>query len=455
MPTAVTVVLLLLSLNAAAQSAPGDAFARFQQQLSDTPATRLIFLTALKELDSRLITPSSLYLQPLHFTDEALRNLWRYHQRCDGPLNGVPAVWRQFEQARCQHRPLSAAWYARYPIHPLGGSSAWHWQQRNRNAASLNTWLHVRERPEQLGGTGALSDDNLRALLEGSGALINGQTLWVRTPQQWRVYAPPVWQPLAREAGITITASDGPCDLREGALCVNATPATSWRNATLTVLATILVFSLGGLLWQRHRYHQRQVFVARMLAHELRTPVARLGNVVEQFRRDFDHLPEQAQLNFFALTDGVQRLQQMAEASRHWLQTAGGCDAPETFSRIRLSDWLAHLSEEYPVMCWCLDTDRDISFPLWWTHLCLGILLDNACRHGAPPVRLTVSCTRTKLTLQVSDAGSMGTTENRGMGLGLTLTHVIARRLKGRLRFTASPTTFTLRIPCEQHAITD
>ena len=56
-----------------------------------------------------------------------------------------------------------------------------------------------------------------------------------------------------------------------------------------------------------------------MLTHELRTPIAQLSNVVEHFRRDFDRLPEGAQLNFVALADTLQRMRQMADTSKHYL----------------------------------------------------------------------------------------------------------------------------------------
>lgn len=443
----------VLILSACSPLPLSQAVSQFSTALNQAPVASRIALSSLQQLDPLLLRPASLYPQLADTPLPVLATLYRYHQRCAGSLNDIPAVFAQFEQALCQNTPLPASWFAAHPVSLLGGSQAWYYLQRHPDAAAaLDPFLHVRERPQALGGIGQLSDDNLDALANGQTWLLQDGNLWRQHQQQWLRYAPQVWQPLAQQAGITLAAAGGQCDMPLATLCVNPLNRyASWWRSLLGTAALLTALALAWGAWQRRRLQQRQRFIVQMLTHELRTPIAQLGNVVEHFRRDFDDLPPQAQSGFGALADSVQRMRQMAEASQHYLSGDGGRDVLETPQAVWLSEWLEHIAQPYPGLMFCLEAERQVTLPLYWTSLCLNNLLDNAFRHGRAPVRLHVGWRRGKLTLCVSDTGQLaaGGSPQAGMGLGLTIVERVMRRLNGRLIQSGPPTTFTLELPCD------
>lgn len=457
-------LILLSTLLFGGCSAPpfSQSLREFTQLLDRAPSQAHVALSQLRQLDPLLLRPASLYPQ---FTEQPLSVLsamYRFEQHCSGPLDAVPLALRQFEQAQCQQTALPMSWFASHPIYPLGGSTAWHYVQRHPDAAaSMQGLLHVRERPQALGGVGQLSDDNLDALANGQTWLMDKDVLWRQHQQQWLRYAPDVWQPLAKRAGVALAPAGGRCDVALGALCANPleSDASRWR-ILLGGMLLLALFALGWSGWQRRRLQQRQRFIVQMLTHELRTPISQLGNVVEYFRRDFDHLSPQAQAGFGELADSVQRMRQMADASKHYLAGDGLRDVLETPTKITLSDWLWHIADSHSGLTFCLETDRDVALPLYWSSLCLNNLIDNAFRHGTPPVRLNVFCRQKRLVLQVSDAGVVNArrlpqlrrafSSRAGLGLGLSIVERVSRRLQGKLTLSGPPTTFTLELPYEE-----
>jgi signal transduction histidine kinase len=431
--------------------------------LLDTAAVQgQISLNPLRQLDPLLLRPASLYPQFSEIPLPALSLLYQYSQHCSGSLAGIPLAFQQFEQAQCQQTELPEQWFVAHPISPLGGSTAWHYLQRHpAEAKRMQAYLHVRERPQALGGVGQLSDDNLDALANGQSWLMQDGVLWRQQPQRWVRYAPEVWQPLAKQVGISLVEAGGRCDVALGTLC--AIPVTRYPGSWRVLLAVALILALVTLAWagwQRRQLQQRQRFIVQMLTHELRTPISQLGNVVEHFRRDFDTLSPDAQAGFGELADSVQRMRQMAEASRHYLAGEGLRDVLEAPVKITLSDWLWHIAEAHPGLIFCLEGDAEVALPLYWSSLCLNNLLDNAFRHGRTPVRLKARCRRGRLILEVSDAGeldakcltplSRGLSSRAGMGLGLSIVQRVAHRLCGKLILSGPPTTFTLELPYEE-----
>jgi len=439
-----------------------QALRDFSRLLDGAPVLGQVSLSPLRQLDPLLLRPASLYPQLNEMPLAALSALYQYSQHCSGSLEGIPPAFQQFEQAQCQQTALPDQWFVAHPIYPLGGSTAWHYLQRHpAEAGRLQAYLHVRERPQALGGVGQLSDDNLDALANGQTWLMQDGVLWRQQAQQWLRYAPEVWQPLAKRAGVELVAAGGRCDVALGTLC--AIPAASYANGWRVLLAVALLavlLALGWTGWQRRRLQQRQRFIVQMLTHELRTPISQLGNVVEHFRRDFDSLSPDAQAGFGELADSVQRMRQMAEASRHYLAGDGIRDVLEAPVKITLSDWLWHIAEAHPGLTFCLDSDLEVELPLYWSSLCLNNLLDNAFRHGKPPVRLCASCRNGRLILEISDGGDLRVkalpqlrrelSSRAGMGLGLSIVQRVTRRLGGKLTLSGPPTTFTLELPCEQ-----
>lgn len=452
---------------AAASPSPSTspALERFTSSLASAPAAAEIALSELQQLDEALLRPASLYPAFNSIQLPALTALYRFRLQCSGALDGVPPAARQFEQAQCDRTALPAAWFAAHPLHPLGGSYAWHYLARHpQSAPALQRFLHVRERPDALAGIGRLSDDNLDAIVSGQRWLLQEQTLWWQHQQVWRRYAPAVWQPLARRAGLELMAPGQRCDLPLGSICANPVSALDswwrWLLAGAALLVALVVALALGYAWrQRRSVQSRQKFILQMLTHELRTPIANLGNIVESFRHDFDALPDSAQTGFGRLADGVQRMRQLADASRHYLSGVGAGDVLEVPAPVLLSEWLEAVSEHHADLQFCLEQDVRILLPLYWTSLCLDNLLDNARRYGKAPIRLSAAWRQGWLRLTVSDGGVLARyslphmhgarVSGSGMGLGLTIVRRVMRRLKGKVRLSGPPTTFILELPCE------
>ncbi|AMP12497.1 DUF3404 domain-containing protein [Collimonas pratensis] len=456
---AVLLLAALIAPFAAAASTP--ALDQFATSLASAPAVAEVALSELQQLDEALIRPASLYPAFNTVALPALAALYRFRRECSGGLDQVPASARQFEQAQCDKTILPESWFAAHPLHPLGGSYAWHYLARHpESAATLQRFLHVRERPDALAGLGRLSDDNLDAIAGGQHWLLQQQTLWWQHQQVWWRYAPAVWQPLARRAGLELTAAGQRCDLPLGNICANPVSALdNWWRWLLAGAALVLLLTLGYAWWQRRGIRKRQKFILQMLTHELRTPIANLGNIVESFRHDFDALPDSAQAGFGRLADGVQRMRQLADASRHYLSEAGAGDALELPSAVLLSEWLEAVSERHHGLQFCLEQDQRILLPLYWISLCLDNVLNNAHHYGKAPVRLNASWRKGWLRLTVSDAGVLeryrwsrmhgAGASGSGMGLGLSIVRRVMRRLRGKVRLSGPPTTFTLELPCE------
>lgn len=447
-----------LQASAARAAAVDEHLAEFSAALNQSAPAAQVSLQTLQQLDATLLKPESMYPQFQVWSLPELTEFYHLDKRCASEI-GLSAAVKSFIAALCQPNIPSAAWLAANPLYPLGGSSAWQYILRHPGAAAaLKNSLHVRERPNDLAGIGTLSDDNLEALLAGQHWLLQNGQLWRFGQQHWRRYEAQAWQPLARQSGIELVNAGGRCDLRAGALCVNV--REGYRDIWRWLFGLLALFTATGLAWmawQRRLLRERQRFITQMLTHELRTPIAQLSNVVEHFRRDFDQLPEGAQLNFVALADTLQRMRQMAETSKHYLIAEHQRETLETPTQIQLSDWLDHLCENRDGLTYCLDENVTVGVSLYWSSLCLTNLLDNAFRHGEPPVHLTARKSKTHLIFQIADSGNVAQNplritrrlrwSNSNLGLGLTIVQRVARRLNGRLTFSAAPTTFTLELP--------
>ncbi|WP_052048949.1 DUF3404 domain-containing protein [Cedecea neteri] len=447
-----------LQASAARAAAVDEHLAEFSAALNQSTPSAQVSLQTLQQLDATLLKPESMYPQFQAWSLPELTAFYHLDKRCASEI-GLSAAVKSFIAALCQPNIPSASWFNANPIYPLGGSSARQYILRHPEAAAaLRNSLHVRERPDDLAGIGTLSDDNLNALLGGQRWLLQNGELWQLNHQQWRRYAPKVWQPLARQSGLELVNTGGRCDLRAGALCVNA--REGYRDVWRWLFGLLAILTTAGLMWmgwQRHQLRERQRFITQMLTHELRTPIAQLSNVVEHFRRDFDQLPEGAQLNFVALADTLQRMRQMAETSKHYLIAEHQKEALETLTQVQISDWLDHLCAGRDGVNYCLEEDATVGVSLYWSSLCMTNLLDNALRHGAAPVHLTVCKNKTHLIFQVSDRGNISHNpllktrrlrwSNSSLGLGLTIVQRVSHRLNGRLTFSPGPTTFTLELP--------
>ncbi len=262
------------------------------------------------------------------------------------------------------------------------------------------------------------------------------------------------------------------CLVKEGNICWKkreALPFASRRLSLLFLLTSLalLAATLLGLIVQKLRLRAKErearLFALQMLTHELRTPATTLGLGVESLKRHFDALPPPAQSNVLRMSDEIQRLNRVLQASTRYLQSHSDprrvrFDLVEVESA---NGFFERILEPYQgtLTFVALNEDAAIQIDRYWVGLCVKNLVDNALTHGMPPVSVRLSRPKKGLLVEVSDAGSVTkydlhdlkgglsrSESSSGLGIGLSLVARIATLMKGKLTLQTSPTTFSLWI---------
>ncbi len=390
------------------------------------------------------------------------------------------ATWRDFA---CGLRPdLPAGFFDRGPwMHPSGASYVALAMARGErfDAAFLEAQsgrLHAAELGDAADPArrvlAALDTPALAAVHRGHATALAPEWVLRRRGEHGRRYA--AW-PRARWAALgaglpLVSARRGDrCLTRVGDLCWRARdlgPARARWSAVVLVVTLILGAMLLLMVqrWYRDRSAERAArrFVLRTLTHELRTPATALSLSLETLRDQYDALPPAGQDATLALSDGVARLQRTLAASANYL-TLRGKPAAERAQRVdipSINALLIDLLDDHDVVLVPLTHDRALRSDPEWLALCVRNLVDNALRHGQPPVEVALAVVGAELEIRVRDAGETRgldlramtrafhrADESKGLGLGLALVRDAARTLGGTLTHQGTPTTFCLRVP--------
>jgi signal transduction histidine kinase len=205
--------------------------------------------------------------------------------------------------------------------------------------------------------------------------------------------------------------------------------------------------------------------VLRTLTHELRTPAASLRVDVEPLRAAYDELPVSCQEPVLRVSDSVERLLRVLHRSARYLalfETEGSARLVHAREVASTREMFAGFSEEWPegASLEAASEDGPVVTDEEWLGVAVRNLVENAARHGAPPVRVRWSLEGPWLLVAVSDGGSSESLvlsraalpwdrspESSGLGLGLAIVLRVAQLLGGRLSHRPAPTVFELRIP--------
>jgi len=364
------------------------------------------------------------------------------HDGGDHPGLRKLASW----QARNSDDSLPDSFFEQPPfMHPMGESYA--------ALAGHPRLRHVSEAPPD-GPLGTTTDATRRALVDGHTRIVGER--WVLLPEtRTSVRAIPRREFDARlaAAGLQWRACAA---VSARCLLPRARP---WTGGLLAIGAVLTALGGGalGVQQQRERRHRRrdQVFALRTLTHELRTPATAVGLELDRLRRHFDHLPPEGQDALLGLSSANQRLRGTLEATGTFLSVTRG----EVDLQTESVPLAAHIAQLTAVPIHGEATVR--TDPRWLT-VALGNLLANAAHHGTAPVRVEIAGTASGALVSVVDSGNLDAElhslcrpfergpDSAGLGLGLALTHRVARLLGGELSLSCQPTRFTLRLENRQ-----
>lgn len=241
-----------------------------------------------------------------------------------------------------------------------------------------------------------------------------------------------------------------------------------------SLLCGLVVFLIAGARDSRRKRFELQGAIRakdRFLAtisHELRTPLTSVVGFLHELSHRSD-IDEAERRELLALA--VDQADEMARIVED-LITAAKADTPELTTRVRLTDVSSEVAQALRAFPQPVGVriDGPRGSTLAWAdpdrlRQILRNLLNNAVRHGRPPIDLTITTGLQHLQIHVSDHGSGIPSEERSrlfrpyqplssspgqpssLGLGLWVSRLLARLMGGDLAYHPDPTpTFTVTL---------
>jgi signal transduction histidine kinase len=246
----------------------------------------------------------------------------------------------------------------------------------------------------------------------------------------------------------------------------------AWQRTVTVVAAIVASASAIGLVLlfvrERRRAAVDRLHLLRTLTHEIRTPAMALGLDIEPLRGAYDELPAHLQEPLLRISGSIARLHRVLHHSARTLQLLEGRGTLASPVAIESAhELLRDLAAEWPeqVELVCEGDDGPLVTDPEWLAVALRNLVENACKHGKPPVVVRARLASDALVVRVEDAGDTSSlslrramtawtraNDSKGLGLGLALVARIARALGGTLAHEPRPTAFVLRIPRREGA---
>lgn len=292
------------------------------------------------------------------------------------------------------------------------------------------------------------------------------------------IHARSAWDRHALRYGVLLTerAPAATCE-RPGSpdLCWEPL-AVSTRFAslrTVTTTTSLVLLAAGAIVLavtvmrERRRAHTERIHVLRTLTHELRTPATSLKLDIVPLRRAYDGLPLACQEPLLRLSDSIERLHRVMHRSARYMALFETPGAPRnTLLKLRevasMHELFEGFADEWPdgATVSALSEDRAVVTDPEWLGVAVRNLVENAVRHGKPPVNVTWSVSGDALVVRVADRGSSPSfslrratnpfersPQSEGLGLGLAIVAKVAELFGGRLTHEPTPTAFELRLP--------
>lgn len=437
--------------------------ALYQEAWQQTEVT--IKQSHIAQFPKALWLSSSQYPNFERYSWQDLRALEQVATDCRATANAPQHISGaiEFQLALCQNKQLDPAWFANHTLlHPAGGSYADRYLEQGKAHNQVFS-------PELLAFTSlsnpnnplysqvsTLSAEGKQALINGYRAWLEGDALWLSGESGWKRVTVNVWQPLAKHYNITLTGNS--CGLNYSNLCISHTD-TTWlsQQQLLLLFGTLVAVFIARLSVLKHKQQREKRFVLQLLTHELRTPITSLGLTIELFRDQFDQFDSETQQAFWRLLADYQRLSQLTENSKVYLNANKGTALLSQTASVH--DWLSHCCDKHQVE-FSLNQDKEITLPYYWLSVCLDNLLKNAKQHGQGEVYVSAHLGKT-LTIEVQDQGHFPNAWQRmfrrkkassdNMGIGLHIVVHLIKLANGKLILLRKPTRCILELPYEHN----
>ena len=281
--------------------------------------------------------------------------------------------------------------------------------------------------------------------------------------------------------------SGSPYDLRpytSGELCLQRTGNACWtyssnrsmaylyRYSQTALVAIAMLFAVCFVLYLRHllkkdRRLKRNRLSLQVLSHEFRTPVSSMVLLFDQLAPLQNAWRPDAQDLVIRLSAEVFRLQRIIEVTRNYLQVENDRVVFQKGKIESVNEWIADFvkasnasdAANDKIGCEFLANDQSLETDPFWLKFVVDTLVQNAFAHGRAPVNIRLTQRRQQLEITVEDQGIcefktlrqmtapfVKSQRSQGMGLGLNIAKFIVDEWGQQLKFTTSPTAFTLSL---------
>lgn len=285
----------------------------------------------------------------------------------------------------------------------------------------------------------------------------------------------------------------------------NENNTLKYLQITYLLLATFLIILATAtvILFLRIKEQidnsEKKKFLLQILAHELRTPITTLmleidaiKKAVCQQKATSDHLLE----SLTTIEALIYRLKRLATNSSSYLSFAShnrknsklflnNVNVASINSFLESVIWefsqnsLQYGNPKIDIVPLDNDCKNDFSivFDPYWLQIAITNLIENAAKHGVPPISVLPTITNKKhkcfLSIEIRDnnqalfkninelktvspeskdcIGQSKLKHSKGLGIGIDLVFKIIKEMNGKISFKSPPTSFIIHIPIEKN----
>lgn len=262
------------------------------------------------------------------------------------------------------------------------------------------------------------------------------------------------------------------------AVCLQHIGNACWTYNSKHALGYLYKYSLGLLVFiglvffisfsvylkhliDKNREQKKHRLSLQVLSHEFRTPVSSMLLIIEQLTQDSSRFKLADQDLLIRMSTEAFRLQRIIEVSKSYLQAEGRRVQFRVVEIPSINQWICDFVSEsnLNIQCELLAVDQAINADPFWLKFVISNLVQNAFAHGAEPVFIRLRASRKGLKIVVEDHGVcefnsfrqmsdafLKSSRSKGMGLGLNIAKFIVNEWGSEIKFSKSPTAFTLSL---------